>query len=108
MTSVSHTVIMTETMSVAEVKRRFSELIGRVLEGERFIVTDRGRPVMSLSPVPREASTEPETARPGGLLALAGILEGVMTDEEVDEMVAEIYADRRRSKPRPLPPDLFE
>lgn len=99
---------MTETMSVAEAKRRFSELIDRVLDGERFVVTRRGRPVMSLSPVPAESVSEPEAAPSGGLLALAGILEGAMTDEEVDEMVAEIYADRRRSKSRPLPADWFE
>jgi prevent-host-death family protein len=108
MTFMPDDVIMTEIMSVAEAKRRFSELIDRVLDGERFVVTRRGRPVMSLAPVPAESSAEPETAPPGGLLALAGILEGVMTDEEIDEMVAEIYADRRRSKSRPLPTDWFE
>jgi antitoxin (DNA-binding transcriptional repressor) of toxin-antitoxin stability system len=108
MTSQSNDDIMTEVLTVAEAKRRFSELIDRVLEGERFVVTRRGRPVMSLSAVPDELPVEPETAPPGGLLALAGILEGVMTDEEVDEMVAEIYADRRRSKTRPLPPEWFE
>lgn len=107
MTSSAQNDTMSDTMSVADAKRRFSELIDRVLDGERFVVTRRGRPVMSLVPVPGEPVTVDEGPR-RSLLELAGTLEGVMTDAEVDRMVAEIYADRRRSKTRPLPADLFE
>ncbi len=107
MTSIPDTVIMAITMGVAEAKRLFSELIDRVLRGERIVVTRRGKPVMTL------ARPEPEDGDPGeprylGLLAFAGILEGVMTDEEVDAMVTEIYEDRRRSMPRDVPAEWFE
>ena len=96
-------------MGVAEAKRRFSELIDRVLAGERILVTRRGRPTVVLSPVDEEEGVEPGHTTPrGGLLALAGILDGVMTDEEVDEMVREIYADRRRAKTRDVPREWFE
>lgn len=99
--------IMSTTMGVAEAKRHFSELIDRVLRGERIVVTRRGKPVMALS------RPEPEDGEPGeprylGLLAFAGIMEGVMTNEEVDQMVADIYEDRRRSTFRDLPPELLE
>lgn len=48
---------MTEEMGVAKTKQRFAELIGRVLDGERFVVTRRGRPVASLVPVLYEAES---------------------------------------------------
>jgi prevent-host-death family protein len=106
MTSQEYNDIM-EQMGVAEAKRRFSELIDRVARGERFVVTRRGSPVVVLGPwEPDDDELPPGRRR--HLLEFAGILEGLMTDEEVDEMVEEIYADRRRSKSRDVPREWFE
>ena len=91
---------MTDTLGVAEAKRRFSELIERVQGGERFVISRRGKAAVALVP-PDEAGRTPGGA-PVGLAALAGAL----SDWDVlDEVVADIYAARRRAKDRP-PPDL--
>ncbi len=91
---------MAQQLSVAEAKRRFSELIERVARGERFTVTRRGRPALALVP-PSIADAGPRE-RPVGLAAVAGALAD-WTD--LDDTVAEIYASRRRAKDRP-PPDM--
>lgn len=85
-------------MGVAEAKRRFSELIERVRAGERFVVTRRDRPVLALVP-PTQAL--PEEQRPLGLGALAGALSDW---NELEEVVEEIYAARRRARDRDVPP----
>src|SRR6478609_103636 len=88
-----------ESVGTAEAKRRFSELVDRVGAGERFLVSRRGRPAVALvPPTPElfEAPAEP----PSGLAALAGALAGW---EDLDVVVEEIYATRRRSADRPAP-----
>ena len=92
---------MTESLSVSDAKRRFSELIDRVGQGEEFVVTRHGQPAVALvSPL---RTNEDRDDRPLGLLAFAGALADF--DEELDEMVKDIYKARRRAKDRP-PPDL--
>ena len=98
MTFIRLNVIMTETMGVAETKRRFAELIDRVLAGERIIVTRRGRPVIALVPATDEAAAEPRTYI--GLAAFAGILEDW---DEGPDMIEEILAARHRSFGRDVP-----
>jgi len=49
--------------------------------------------------VPPEQN-EPE---PKGFLALSGLWEGIMIDEEVDEFIRHIYAEREKDKGRPPP-----
>jgi prevent-host-death family protein len=88
---------MTHVIGVAEAKRRFSELIERVRSGERFVVTRRGRPVLALVPPAESADEEPRSL---GLAALAGALADW---DELDDVVAEIYASRRRAKDRNVP-----
>jgi prevent-host-death family protein len=88
---------MTHVIGVAEAKRRFSELIERVRSGERFVVTRRGRPVLALVPPAELADEEPRFL---GLAALAGALADW---DELDDVVAEIYASRRRAKDRDVP-----
>lgn len=88
---------MAERMGVAEAKRRFSELIDRVAHGERFVVARRGRPAVAL--VPPEAS-EAVAPRPIGLATIAGALADW---EELPEVVAELYAARRRARDRSVP-----
>lgn len=91
-------VMMTEVLGVAETKRRFAELIDRVLDGERVIVTRRGRPVAALVPPSDAAVREPATHI--GLAACAG----AMADwRELDETMAEVVASRASAGQRPAP-----
>lgn len=89
---------MTDTLSVAEAKRRFSELIDRVQRGERFVVSRRGKPAVAL--VAADAPPGRSRGRPLGLAAMAGAL-AEWTD--VDAFVAEVYAERRRARDRRPP-----
>ena len=88
-----------ESVGTAEAKRRFSELVDRVGEGERFLVSRRGRPAVALVP-PAPGLFEPPGPPPSGLAALAGALADW---PELDEVVGEIYAARRGSGDRPAP-----
>jgi prevent-host-death family protein len=84
---------------VAEAKRRFSELIERVQGGERIVVSRRGRPVVLLSS-PEHAIASGRAA-PSGLASLVGALADW---QDIDEVVAHIYAARRHSKDRAVEP----
>jgi prevent-host-death family protein len=89
----------THVLGVAEAKRRFSELIDRVGDGEQFIVARHGRPAVALV-APSERSMRAGDRRPIGLAAVAGALADW---EEIDEVVRDLYASRRRSHDRPVP-----
>lgn len=86
-------------LGVAEAKRRFSELMDRVGEGERFIVARHGKPAVALV-APSERLTAGPTGWRVGLAAVAGALADW---EEIDEVVSDIYAARRRSRDRSVP-----
>jgi len=98
MTSRVFNVIMTEQMGVAETKQRFAELIDRVLDGERFVVTRRGRPVAALVPASDAAATEPSPYL--GLAAFAGVMADV---PEFEQIMAEVVASRKNAGQRPAP-----
>lgn len=102
MTSEHHDVIMTEVVSVADAKRRFSELIERVGRGERFLVTRRGKPVLALVS-PDDAPVEDEQPKKRGFMALWGILEGVEGADEWYEEMQRVVADRKNYPPREMP-----
>ena len=91
-------VIMTELLGVAETKRRFAELIDRVLRGERVVVTRRGRPVAALVPASADALRADHV--PLGLAAFAGALADW---DELADVVDEIYASRPKEVGRPVP-----
>ncbi len=80
------------SFNVAEAKKRFSSLLGRVaLKHESFVITRRGVPMAKLVPV------EPTMDRPHPL----GDVDGWLDDDDpffaaVDDLVAE----RRRHIPR--------
>jgi prevent-host-death family protein len=99
MTSGVFNVIMTEHMGVAETKQRFAELIDRVLDGERFVVTRRGRPVASLVPVVDDAASGEERTYLG-LAAFAGFFADW---PEFEETMAEVVASRASAGQRPAP-----
>ncbi len=44
-----------EQIGVRELRQHASRWLARVAAGESFTITDRGRPVASLTPVPRSA-----------------------------------------------------
>src|SRR5438093_12246664 len=88
-----------EELGVAEAKARFAELIERVAQGERFVVSRRGRPVL---PLVRPGEAKPRSAPPTGLLAVAGALEDW---EDLPAAVADIYSQRRSARAR-KPPEL--
>jgi len=92
---------MTEVLSVADAKRRFSELIERVQRGERFVVSRRGKPVLAL--VPAEDAQSEERPKKRGFMALWGALEGVEGAEEWYEEMQRIVADRKNQLPRDVP-----
>src|SRR6202008_1896099 len=73
----------------AEAKRRFAELIDRVMAGEQFVVSRRGRPALALVPADRQPPAP--SIPPIGLAAVAGALADW---DELDEVVDEIYAAR--------------
>jgi prevent-host-death family protein len=83
-------------MSVAEVKRNFSDVLGQVMFGEqRIIVEKRGRPVVAIVPL-GEAS---ESARPGKQLA-AAIGCGKEAGESFRALMHGVVAERGKRLPR--------
>jgi prevent-host-death family protein len=86
---------VTETISAAEATKRFSELVDRVKGGERFVVLRRGRPVMGL--VPLAEVGEGSHGPPAGLVSIVGSLADW---PELDQVITEIYASRRRARDR--------
>jgi prevent-host-death family protein len=88
-----------QSLGTAEAKRRFSELVDRVGEGERFLVSRRGRPAVALVPPAAELLGGP-TRPPAGLATVAGALADW---DGIDAITAEIYAARRGSRDRPAP-----
>lgn len=90
---------MSKTISVGEAKRRFSELMSRVVyAGERFIIERKGKPMIAVVRVEDlkklEATPTKETK---GLLAAVGAWEEF---EDLDEIVAQIYEFRKRERER--------
>ncbi len=91
---------MTTGYNTAEVKSRFSEVLGRVRHGgERLLVLRRGKPVAALISIDdlhrlealerAERLREPATGHP--IMKAAG---GWADYEGADELLAEIYAAR--------------
>lgn len=89
---------MPETLGVADAKRRFSELIDRVRRGERFVIMRRGTPAVALVP-PEQVGL----ARMGGPIGFAAVAGALADWEDLDDVVEQIYADRRKAKDRPAP-----
>jgi prevent-host-death family protein len=71
-------------VGVRELRQTASELLRRVAQGETFEITDRGRPVAVLSPVPE--------GRPLERLRATGLVEPAT--EDIDDL----------PEPLPLPP----
>jgi prevent-host-death family protein len=83
-------VVRANVLGVAEARKRFSELIERVVRGERLHVTRRGKLVVALVPAAEGHARYPAD----GLAAIAGALADW---KELDAVVSDIYASRRRA-----------
>ena len=80
-------------VSVANAKREFSDLLGRVAYGgETILITRRGRPMAKLVPVDAKESEAPD-------LASRGWLE---EDDPFFDIVEGVVEKRRRHEPRAL------
>ena len=91
---------MTHSISVAEAKCRFSELVNRASFGqERFLIERRGKPVGAIvGPQDLARLSEAEPApQPRGLLAAVGSLAEV---EGLDDLLDEIQRQRRQATDR--------
>jgi prevent-host-death family protein len=80
-----------ESVNVAEAKRRFSDLLGRVAYGgETVLITRRGRPMARLVP------PEPRGANEG----LAGVRGWLEDEDPFFDRIDEVAAARSRHRPR--------
>jgi prevent-host-death family protein len=83
-------------MGVAEVKRRFADVIGEVMHaGRRIIVERRGRPVVAIVPIDHVTAA----GRPGQRLA-ATIGCGEEDGESFRELMRSVTLERRGRPPR--------
>jgi prevent-host-death family protein len=85
---------MESKINVADAKRAFSDLLGRVAYGrETIVITRRGRPMAKLVPIREQQQQGNE------LVHVKGWLD---EDDAYFEIVDEIVADRQRHVPRVL------
>ncbi len=82
---------------LTKAKARLSGLVDRLIHlKEHVVITKRGRPVAALVPYDDWEKRTAEGA--GGLAAVAPLSEDF--DQKIDDMVAEIYSARERSRAR--------
>ena len=92
---------MVRTVSVAEAKRDFSEVMTRAAhKGERFIIARRGKPMAALVSMEDLRQLAPASEKPRGLLASAGAWSDF---RNLDQVIEEIYRSRRRAMDRKVP-----
>lgn len=99
---------MGEAVGVTELRRGLGAYVRRASEGERLLITNRGRPVAQLGPLPSagadEALIEEATRRlsevaPGAEVVLFGPRAGQgRGDSELDLIVIESDFDGRRAE----------
>jgi prevent-host-death family protein len=93
---------LVDVINVAEAKRRFSELIERVGHGERIVIARRGTPVMGIVP-PNEVGGPAGGVTRRQRVGLAAVAGALSDWDDIDDAVAEIYAQRDRAVDRPAP-----
>lgn len=93
--------------SVAEAKRRFSDIVNQVVyHKKRFVIARRGKPMVGLIPASEMTErTEAQSAPRRGFLALAGLWKEV---DDLDQIVEEIYRQRENEITRAIPPLTIE
>jgi prevent-host-death family protein len=87
-------------IGVAEVKRRFADVLGTVrYQGERYVVERNGTPMAALVPLSDVPGAVEQTERPG-FLALVGAFED---EPEYADSLAEAVHGRQAQRSRPAP-----
>ena len=100
---------MPKTVKLAEAKAKFSAIVDDVLHGSGpYVIERRGRPVAAVVSIAELEKLQRHRAgeEPDPLLALAGLWGDIMTNEEIDDFVKDIYEARARDLGRPV--DLSE
>ncbi len=99
-------------VGVAEAKATFSALIEGVQHrSERYVIERHGKPaaaLVSVEELERLGSDQPPERRNDGLSGFIGLFAGLLTDEEIDEMVETIYAGRERDRDSPARVDFSD
>jgi len=89
-------------MPVAELAQELTEVLDAAEHGESTVVLRQGKPVALIGPWPTTAKdpTVPVARRPGGLLAVVGLL----TDwETLDDDMKQVVEARQHALDRPDP-----
>lgn len=90
---------MSKAVSVAEAKRRFSDVLGAVRHrGERFVVERRGTPVAAIIPIDDLSALEGKQG--GSVLALVGAFRDA---RELPSILDAIVRTRARQRQRRAP-----
>jgi prevent-host-death family protein len=105
MTQSSGTVLKIKNITVAEIKRRFSEVLGKVrYQRERLVVMRRSQPMAALVPLEdlrTLQALEAESKMPGqprpGLLAAIGAWEDY---DDLDRFIEQLYKAREAAAGR--------
>lgn len=96
---------MAERVSAARAKAQLSALVAEVAYGgKHFIIERRGKPLaalVSVEDLERLEQIQPTTVQSDWALALVGAWREV-GDEEIDALVAHIYAEREKDMGRPV------
>ena len=99
-------------VGVAEAKATFSALIEGVQHrSERYVIERHGKPAAALVSVEELERLEGRRAAPlghTGGAGLIGLFKGLLTNEEIDEMVDAIYAARDRDRYSPARVDFSD
>ena len=97
---------MSKRVSAAEAKAQLSALVAEVAYGGQHIIIERrGKPLAALVSIKelerleRDSAPQPEFR---GFLELAGAWGDILSDEEIDEFIAHIYAEREKDMGRPV------
>ena len=91
---------MSESLGVAELKRRFSEILNRIeMRGERIAVRRRGRTVAIIAPAEGDEESAGQVKPRRGLAAAAGAWED---HPDIDRFLEHIRAARDESPDRPM------
>jgi prevent-host-death family protein len=93
---------VTRAISVAEAKRRFSEILARTAyAGERFLIARRGKPLAALVALEdlRRLEEQGRTG-PQGPQGLVGGARALADYRDWENVMASVYRARRRSRGR--------
>jgi len=86
-----------EKISLTSAKARFSELVERlILKKEHIVITKHGKPAAALMPF--DEWERQQAGKAEGLADAAG--PGQNFDDEIDQMIEEIYETRTKSRAR--------